>query len=60
MQVKNALNWKIFVLLLCDINQQYQKVLDTHSNTIYLQLFHLPLIRGTGYQSLIPLTKRMP
>jgi len=28
MQVKNALNWKIFVFLLCDINQQYQRVLD--------------------------------
>jgi len=27
MQVKNALNWKIFVFLLCDINQQYQRVL---------------------------------
>ena len=33
MQVKNALNWKIFVFLLCDINQQYQRVLDTRSNT---------------------------
>ena len=36
MQVKNALNWKIFVFLLCDINQQYQRVLDTRSNTSYL------------------------
>ena len=35
MQVKNALNWKIFVFLLCDINQQYQRVLDTRSNTSY-------------------------
>jgi hypothetical protein len=35
MQVKNALNWKIFVLLLCDINQQYQMVLETRSNTSY-------------------------
>ena len=35
MQVKNALNWKIFVFLLCDINQQYQRVLDTRSNTRY-------------------------
>jgi len=35
MQVKNALNWKIFVFLLCDINQQYQRVLDTRSNTNY-------------------------
>jgi len=35
MQIKNALNWKIFVFLLCDINQQYQRVLDTRSNTNY-------------------------
>ena len=35
MQVKNALNWKIFVLLLCDIYQRYQKVLYIRSNTNY-------------------------
>jgi hypothetical protein len=33
MQVKYALNWKIFVLLLCDIHPQYQGILDTRSNT---------------------------
>jgi hypothetical protein len=36
MQVKNALNWKIFVLFLCDINQQFRRVMDTRSNTNYL------------------------
>ena len=45
MQVKNALNWKIFVFLLCDINQQYQRVLDTRSNTNY------PVL--DGYRSLV-------
>jgi len=34
MQVKNALNWKIFVLLLCEIYQQYQCDKYYHSNTI--------------------------
>ena len=34
MQVKNALNWKIFVLLLCEIYQQYQcdKYYPSHTN----------------------------
>jgi hypothetical protein len=35
MQVKNALNWKIFVLLLCDFNQEYQFYKYYPSNTSY-------------------------
>jgi hypothetical protein len=35
MQVKNALNWEIFVLLLCEILQQLQWFLDIRSNTKY-------------------------
>jgi len=34
-QVKNALNWKIFVLLLCDIYNQYQCLKYYRSNTSY-------------------------
>jgi len=34
-QVKNALNWKIFVLLLCDIYNQYQCLRYYRSNTNY-------------------------
>ena len=54
MQVKNALNWKIFVFLLCDINQQYQRVLDTRSNTTYaksmkVNFFKARLSRHIGF-----------
>ena len=51
MQVKYALNWKIFVLLLCDIYQQYQRFLDTRSNTSYKKLvkyFHPDVIISKG------------
>ena len=50
MQVKNALNWKIFVFLLCDINQQYQRVLDTRSNTSY----SIPIVVPPGTGGLEP------
>jgi hypothetical protein len=33
MQVIYALNWKIFVLLLCEIPYQYQPVKNYRSNT---------------------------
>jgi len=33
MQVKIALNWKIFVFLLCEFCQQYQCDRHYHSNT---------------------------
>jgi hypothetical protein len=36
MQAKYALNWKIFVLLLCEIYQQYQRDKYYLSNTNYL------------------------
>ena len=48
MQVKNALNWKIFVLLLCDIYQRYQKVLYIRSNTNYIDLQKITTILKPG------------
>jgi hypothetical protein len=36
MQVKYALNWKIFVLLLCNICQRFQGVFNTRSTTSYV------------------------
>jgi len=48
------MHWKIFVFLLCDINQQYQRVLDTRSNTTYaksmkVNFFKARLSRHIGF-----------